>query len=137
MRVADVMTRQPWTAQIDDSIAAAGRMLARYGIQYLPVLEGPNLIGMVGERELAHAVDSRGPVGDVMIPVRGASAAQPLDELLEAMVEHHWSAVVITDDDVVVGVFTATDAIRLLRESLRPPRGLGSAPTAGRQARRE
>ncbi len=139
MRIADVMTRQPWTVQIEDSISVARHVLAEREIRQLPVLDGAGLIGVVGERELAQAVDQLGTVGDVMLPVPGAPATQPLDEVLEAMVEHHWGAVVVTDDDVVVGIFTAADAIRLLREALRPRRrrALVSEQTAGRRARRE
>ncbi len=51
-RIADVMTRDPLSAQLDDSIHdAMGQMSAR-SIGQLPVLDGPTVVGLVSIGDL-------------------------------------------------------------------------------------
>src|SRR5262249_1394004 len=61
-RMLDVMTRQPWTVQLDDSLAVARRMIAEREIRHLPVLDGGVVVGMVTERDLASTRDRIGTV---------------------------------------------------------------------------
>jgi acetoin utilization protein AcuB len=118
-RIAEVMTRQPWTVQIDDSLAVARRMIAEREIRHLPVLDGGKVVGMTTERELALAADRLGTVSDAMIPVHRVDPGTPLDEVLEMMMTQRKDAVVVTGDGAVEGIFTASDAIRVLCDVLR------------------
>jgi CBS domain-containing protein len=56
IRVADVMTRQLVTLSPDDDILGAARLMGERKIRHLPVLEGENLLGMVGIREVVRAL---------------------------------------------------------------------------------
>jgi acetoin utilization protein AcuB len=120
--IADVMTCQPWTVQLDDSLAVARRMVAEREIHHLPVLDGSVVVGMVDERGLAGAGDRLGVAADVVVPVHIVPETTPLDEVLDAMVAGRWDAVVVTRDGTVAGIFTASDAVRLLRDVLRDRR---------------
>ncbi len=48
VRVGDVMTRQLVTLAPDDDVLDAARLMGERKIRHLPVLEGENLLGMVG-----------------------------------------------------------------------------------------
>ena len=56
VKVGDVMTRQLVTLAPDDDILDAARLMGERKIRHLPVLEGENLLGMVGIREVVRAL---------------------------------------------------------------------------------
>lgn len=117
-RIADHMTRQPWSVQLDDSIGVARQMLAQREIHHLPVLDGGRSVGMVTDRDLSLAADRIGAtVEAVMAPAHSVDQDATLADVLDAMVERRWDAVVVTaDDGRVEGIFTAMDAVRVLRD---------------------
>ncbi len=59
VRVGDVMTRQLVTLAPDDDVLDAARLMGERKIRHLPVLEGENLLGMVGIREIVRALVER------------------------------------------------------------------------------
>ncbi|MGZ4257261.1 MAG: CBS domain-containing protein [Gaiellaceae bacterium] len=59
VRVGDVMTTQLVTLAPDDDILDAARLMGERKIRHLPVLEGENLLGMVGIREVVRALVER------------------------------------------------------------------------------
>lgn len=118
-RIGDFMTRQPWTVQIDDSLAVARRMLAEREVKHLPVLDAGIVVGMVTERDLSLAQDRLATVADAMLPVHLVDAHTPLGEVLDLMSSSRMDAVVVTDNGHVEGIFTTTDALRVLAEFVR------------------
>jgi acetoin utilization protein AcuB len=118
-RIAEYMTAQPWTVQLDDSLALARRMMAEREIHHLPVVDGGAVVGMVTERDLALAADRLGTVADVMVSVHRVARETPVEDVLDAMTTQRWDAVVVTGDGTVEGIFTAMDAVRVLREVVR------------------
>jgi CBS domain-containing protein len=52
VRIGDVMTRNPLTVPPDVDMAAAARMMNERGVRHLPVVEGDNLLGMLGIRDV-------------------------------------------------------------------------------------
>jgi predicted transcriptional regulator len=118
--IADYMTKQPWSVQIDDSIAVALRMLAEREIHHLPVLDGGRLVGMVVDRGLlAKTPDRDGTVERVMTSAAEVEAETPLADALDVMSERERDALVVTRDGEIVGIFTAMDAVRVLRDRTR------------------
>ncbi|MCL2723809.1 MAG: CBS domain-containing protein [Polyangiaceae bacterium] len=118
------MTPSPQTIQRDAVLADARASMQRYGVRHLPVLDGPDLVGILYERELAVAERIADPskvvVGDVMSPDPFlALPSTPLAEVAAEMVRCRFGAAVIVDRGNVVGVFTAVDALRALAEG--PP----------------
>jgi CBS domain-containing protein len=59
VRVGDVMTRQVVTLSPGDDILEAARLMGQRKIRHLPVLEGENLLGMVGIREVVRVLVER------------------------------------------------------------------------------
>ena len=59
VRVGDVMTRQLVTLAPNDDVLDAARLMGERKIRHLPVLEGENLLGMVGIREVVRALVER------------------------------------------------------------------------------
>jgi len=118
-RIADVMTPQPWTVQLDDSLAIARRMIAERDIHHLPVLDGGDVVGMVTERDLAHAANRLGTVADVMVSAHAVATDAPIADVLDMMMTRGFDAVVVTSAAGVEGIYTASDAVRMLLETLR------------------
>jgi CBS domain-containing protein len=58
-KVADVMTRRPVTISPDDDILAAAKLMSERQIRHLPVVQGENLLGMVGIREVLRMLVER------------------------------------------------------------------------------
>jgi acetoin utilization protein AcuB len=118
-RIADVMTPQPWTVQLDDSLAIARRMIAERDIHHLPVLDRGEVVGMVTERDLAHAANRLGTVADVMVSAHPVAIDAPIADVLDTMMTRGLDAVVVTSNAGVEGIYTASDAVRMLLETLR------------------
>ena len=58
-RLEDVMTRSPVTVDPDVHIVDAARLMGERGIRHLPVVEGENLHGMVGIRDVLRSLVER------------------------------------------------------------------------------
>jgi CBS domain-containing protein len=59
VEVGDVMTRQPVTISPEDEILAAAQLMAERRIRHLPVVQGENLLGIVGIREVMRTLVER------------------------------------------------------------------------------
>ena len=51
-RVGDVMTRTLVTAAPDDDVLAAAQMMSERRIRHLPVVQGENVLGLIGIRDV-------------------------------------------------------------------------------------
>jgi len=58
-RVADVMTRDVATVTPDTELLAAARLMGERRIRHLPVVEGENVLGVVGIRDILGALTER------------------------------------------------------------------------------
>lgn len=52
VRVSDVMTRTLVTASPDDDVAEAARVMGERRIRHLPVVQGENVLGLIGIRDV-------------------------------------------------------------------------------------
>jgi CBS domain-containing protein len=59
LKVGVVMTRSPVTVTPDTDVLAAAALMGERRIRHLPVLEGENLLGIVGMREVMRVVVER------------------------------------------------------------------------------
>jgi CBS domain-containing protein len=59
VNVGDVMTRNPVTISPDDEILAAARVMSERRIRHLPIVQGDNLLGIVGIREVMRTLVER------------------------------------------------------------------------------
>ncbi|MBA2476671.1 MAG: CBS domain-containing protein [Actinobacteria bacterium] len=59
VRMADVMTRRVLTVSPDDDIVAAASLMGERRIRHVPVVEGENVLGIVGMRDVMRTLVER------------------------------------------------------------------------------
>jgi CBS domain-containing protein len=59
LRVGDVMTSRLVTASADTSIVDAAHLMGEHKIRHLPIVEGDNLVGMIGIRDVLRTLVER------------------------------------------------------------------------------
>jgi len=115
------MTKSPHTVGSEQMLATAHALMREHGIRHLPVLHGGKPVGMVTLRDL-HLLETLSDVDPETVPVEDAMTTdlflvtpeQPLSEVAAAMVERKLGSAVVARGSQVLGVFTTTDALRLL-----------------------
>jgi acetoin utilization protein AcuB len=120
------MTPCPHTLQRDATLVVAREVMRRYGIRHLPVLDGPDLVGMLTDRDLSVAERVGDPstlkAGDIMTPEPYVAVpSTPLADVCDEMGRQKYGAAVIIDRGNVIGVFTVVDALRALAEDRGRP----------------
>ena len=99
--------------------------MQRHDVRHLPVLEAEALVGIVSERDLAMVAALRPdgwqelPVAEAMTPKPlTVRADKPVHEVAAIMAEHRYGAALVLDaSEHLVGLFTTTDALRVLAGS--------------------
>jgi acetoin utilization protein AcuB len=121
--MGSVMTPQPYTVGRDQPLRTAHAMMREHGVRHLPVLEHGQIVGVLTQRDLyfletISGVDiTKDKVEDAMTPDSyTVSPDAQLAEVAATMAEHRYGCAVVVERDRVVGIFTATDALRLLGE---------------------
>lgn len=129
IEIEEVMTPQPITIGRAESLATAHELMRANEVRHLPVLEHGELVGVVTQRDLylletIAGVDLRvDRVDDAMS--HDAYAVQPdapLDVVTAHMAAHRYGCAVVIERGRVIGIFTASDALRVLAGTL-PRRG--------------
>lgn len=117
----DVMTAQPVTVGRDQPLSIAHAMMREHGCRHLPVLEHGDLVGVVSQRDLYFLETIAGVdmdtdrVDDAMSS--DAYAVTPdasVQEVAAEMAAHKYGCAVVMERGRVAGIFTATDALRVL-----------------------
>lgn len=124
--IKDVMTPNPITIGDDQLVAHAKHEMVNRGIRHLPVLHGGRCVGIVSDRDLklTCAVDTRQgeslKVSEVCSPdVYTVTSSESVKNVAAHMAEMGFGSAVIVDErEKVIGIFTVTDACRLLAERL-------------------
>lgn len=123
--VGAYMTRSPVTVQRSTSMAKALKLIEEHGFRHLPVLDGARLCGLVSERDLRVVENMRGidsafcTVGDFILgPPYAVEPGTALRDVARVMMERKIGSAVVVEGDAVVGLFTTTDALRVLAEVL-------------------
>ncbi len=125
MKISDYMTKSPHTIGQEQTLRRAHEMMREFSIRHLPVLHGGQLVGTVSLRDLdltegLAGVDPEETVveeamsADPVI-VRSGAALRPV---LDTMLEQGVGSAIISEGTEVIGVFTAVDAMRALRDVL-------------------
>jgi acetoin utilization protein AcuB len=122
--VRQFMTPSPETVDLRCSVARAYETMQRLKIRHLPVVDGTKLVGIVSERDLclaktAHGIDTSDiGVGEVMTrDIYTVEPDTPVEEAARAMVDGRFGSAVVLVRGRVAGIFTTTDALRVLVES--------------------
>jgi acetoin utilization protein AcuB len=145
--VGDCMTPAPHVVAPYDKLAHARRIMQEYGLRHLPVVDDGKLIGVVSDRDMS-LVQSLAPVSPDAITVEDAMTSDPytvepetlLQEVARKMAERKVGSAIVVDHGKVAGVFTTTDALHALADSLEGKdlrkvyESVTTAPPGGRRA---
>ncbi|MCL2723808.1 MAG: CBS domain-containing protein [Polyangiaceae bacterium] len=119
--MSDVMTEQPVTVGREQSLSTAHEMMREHHCRHLPVLERGDLVGVVTQRDLyfletiAGADLDADKVDDAMsTDAYAVSPDATLEEVAKEMAAHKYGCAVVMERGRVIGIFTATDALRVL-----------------------
>jgi CBS domain-containing protein len=125
--VGALMTPQPLTIGRKEPLMTAHRLMNEHHVRHLPVLEHGELIGLVSQRDLYFLETIRGVdleqdvVEDAMSSDTYAVLPDaPISVVAKHMARHRYGCAVVLERGKVAGIFTATDALRILA-SLTPP----------------
>ncbi len=118
------MTKHPYIASRKMLVTSAEQFMNECKIRHLPVLQNGKIVGLVSDRDLKKALAFRGPgtllVEDVMTNnpfciKKGTS----LSQVVWVMSEKRIGSAIITDNNgAPLGIFTTTDAMRILSQIL-------------------
>ncbi len=120
------MTPAPHTIQRTASLADAHRMMRELAVRHLPVMAGSQLVGVVTQRDL-YLLETIGELDVDKVEVGEAMTESPfivtgdtaLDEVLEIMTAKKYGSCIVVGRDGVEGIFTTTDACRMLAALLQ------------------
>ena len=123
--IRQVMTRAPHTIGSHQKLAAAHVMMRELGLRHLPVMRGSELVGVLSQRDL-YFLETLAGVDVDIDQVTDAMTAEvytvgpddALRDVARAMAESRRGCAVVMEDGRVVGIFTATDALRHLADAL-------------------
>jgi len=123
--VEDLMTRSPLTVEASRSLADAKRLMKRWGVRHLPVMDDGELVGLISDRDVklieAHS-DTR--ASDIALAEAMSRApwtvapTTPLEVAVRHMARHKLGSSVVVDNKKVVGIFTSNDGLRALAQVL-------------------
>lgn len=124
-KVSEYMTASPHTIGQEQSLRRAHEMMREYSIRHLPVLHGGNLVGIVSLQDLDLTESLKGVDPDTT-RVEEAMSFEPyiappdssLQVVVEELVKKGMGSAIVGQKNEVVGVFTAVDAMRALRDEL-------------------
>jgi acetoin utilization protein AcuB len=130
--IQSVMTAFPRSIDADATVSDAQSMMAQHGVRHLPVTNGNTVVGIVTDRDVRLALDPLLHMPTLQM-VRGMMTPEPyvvgpdepLDRVLITMAERRIGCAVVAEDGKLTGIFTTTDAARMLGEHFRSMRPEG------------
>jgi acetoin utilization protein AcuB len=119
------MTPRPVTIAANRTLAEAHALMRERRIRHLPVVAGDSLVGILSLRDL-HLLEtlrdvdpSQVTVDEAMTPNPYAVVPEaPLQSVVDTMARNKWGSAIVVKKGRVVGLFTATDGMRLLAKLL-------------------
>lgn len=132
--VTAVMTRNPLTVDVRQSLSEARRILTEGGFHHVPVVSEKRLVGMLSSADLLRVSDGIDPV-----PIQGEWEAGPLGirslmsrelvavppdapvrRTLELLSDGRFHSIPVVDDTgALIGLVTTTDLVRYVFEQDR------------------
>lgn len=132
IRVSEVMVDSLVTVSPGDSLQHALSLLEKYQVHELPVVEQGRLIGIVTDGDLKFFTPAFPLLPDLEelrqtlreLTVAAAMTLEPVSvdpkaTLLDAitlMYEHHVGALLVTEDERLLGILSVSDVLRILIE---------------------
>ena len=115
----DLMTSPAECLAPDETIVTAARMLRKYDVGSMPILDGDTLVGVVTDRDIVINAVAKGldpketPVSAIATTnVVTVEAAAPASEVAALMAEHQVRRLPVVDGGKVVGMVAQADVAR-------------------------
>jgi acetoin utilization protein AcuB len=126
-KIREFMTTQPIAVGPDASLEEAFELMGECNLRHLPVVRDTRILGVISERDIAHAWNS--PQTDKKTVAAAMTAhpyivdpEAPMSRVLEVMASNKFGCALVRDTGGnLVGIFTTTDAIQLLAQVFRAP----------------
>ena len=123
-KLENFMVKSPYKGTPQMGLKEALNIMLECRIQHLPIVDVEKLVGIISERDLYALtllpMAEKLLINDVMkrdVFVAAKSAA--LDQVVRTMLERKvGSTIVVNSENEVIGIFTVTDAMRLLADLL-------------------
>jgi CBS domain-containing protein len=115
-QLALVMSSRPWTIGPDEDVSAAARLFHAKRIHGLPVVQGPELVGVLSPTDLLRATRTRGATVEHYISSRVVPVYQetPLPVVWQTMQLTGQEALPVMDDAArLVGIVADSDLFKL------------------------
>lgn len=131
--VEQFITTDPVIGYEDMGIDELQTLMQKHDIRHVPIVRGDKVVGIVSERDirlvngLSTTEKQQIQASDLMAPQPHMVAANTqLEDVARLMAERRIGSVIVNDeDDLLLGIFTATDALRALIEMIhKAPRSL-------------
>jgi len=123
--VQKYMTVVPHTVGVDQSLNTAKQMMIKYGIRHLPVLKAGKVVGILSDRDIKMILGFK-DIDAERLTVDEAYTSDPyitspsaqLNEVVSMMAEKKYGSALVLDNNRLVGIFTAIDALKALSDLL-------------------
>lgn len=123
--IKEQMVRRPLIVGPKMLASEAMAFMKQFSIRHLPVIEDQKVVGVISERDLKQIACFSGPgellVEDLMVrdPYTVGKSARLVD-VVENMYQNKYGCVIVEDENrKPIGIFTTTDAMRVLLKLLR------------------
>ncbi len=121
--VREYMTRLPIEFEHCETVGDAIEAMESFGIRHIPVMNGSHLKGLVSQRDILQAQVAHGAATN-RLPLKqicqtnliSVTPVTPINEVAELMLASKVGSAIVLDGGFVVGIFTSTDALRVLSE---------------------
>jgi acetoin utilization protein AcuB len=125
--IKTAMTPFPHSVDIETPVSEAHAFMKEHKIRHLPITESGELIGVVTDRDISLLL---GPASDdsrsAKLEVTAAMVHEtyvvdletPLKSVARTMAERHIGSALVTRQGKLAGIFTVTDACRVLSDLL-------------------
>lgn len=116
--------------QADDSVSKVYQLMQRERVRHVPVLEKGEAIGVISDRDVKFVSYSSGVVEmtakDIMTeePFTVQEGTHLRDMVFTMWEKKIGSCLINNKEGKVIGIFTSTDALRVLTESISEPDNL-------------
>ena len=122
--VREYMSRLPEEIDRREKLGTAVERMTQHHVRHIPVMDGPTVFGILSRRDVLDAWVRNGhrardvSVSEVCtrMPLQ-VSPIDPVCEVAARMLERGVTSALVTDNQMLVGIFTSTDALRVLADA--------------------
>ena len=134
MKVSDRMTREVSTLEEEQSLREALTLQNLHRIRHIPVVADGRVVGILTDRDLKRATPSilsgidQKQYDDLLETIRvgqimtrnpyTVTPATPLKHVAEILIDHKFGALPVIENNLLVGIITEIDLLRVLYEML-------------------